>query len=426
MPRYRLRLLHGNILVLSFTDLLGNFTRSMVFPYASLYILALGGNATTIGLINLLGLLAGLVVLPIAGHITDHADRIRLLVVSGILSSLFLLITIFAPNWQTVAVASLLFGLIVFQFPAYASLVADSLNPQERGRDLGIMNSISSIPAIFAPFLAGLIIERYSPNLGLRILYMAMFVSYLASAFIQNRFLREPGSTPREPLKLASLTRALAQAYGTIPSLVKQMSAPLKALAWVILFSFMIIGLTSSYWVVFATEQIGLSAPQWGLIMLVEGVVRLVVLLPAGILVDSWGRKNVLLTALVISLVATPLFVILKSMTAILLIRSAMAAASSLAMPACMALMADLAPRQQRGQMMAAIGQGGMMIGMAGGVGGPALGYLFIIPVMFASLAGGYLYTLHPAYPWLISVSLTIISIIVTVLFIRDAKNAEV
>jgi MFS family permease len=365
-------------------------------------------------------------VLPIAGHITDHADRIRLLVLSGFLSSLFLLMTVFAPNWQIVAVASLLFGLIVFQFPAYASLVADSLSPQERGRDLGIMNTISGAPAIFAPFIAGLIIDRYTPNLGLRILYAAMLVFYLIGTFIQFRFLREHTSTPREPLKLVSLTRALGQAYGTIPSLVKQMSSPLKALAWVILFSFLISGLASSFWVVYATEQIGLSAAQWGLIMLVEAVVRLVVILPAGMLVDAWGRKNVLLAALVISLVATPLFVILKSMTAILLVRSAIGAASSLAMPACTALMADLAPRRTRGQMMAAIGQGGMMIGPAGGTGGPALGYLFILPVMLASLAGGYLYTFNPAYPWLFSLALTFISIIVTVLYIRDAQNAEI
>ena len=33
-----------NIRVFSFCDLLGNFARAMVLPYASLYILALGGN----------------------------------------------------------------------------------------------------------------------------------------------------------------------------------------------------------------------------------------------------------------------------------------------------------------------------------------------------------------------------------------------
>lgn len=67
------------------------------------------------------------------------------------------------------------------------------------------------------------------------------------------------------------------------------------------------------------------------------------------------------------------------------------------------------------------------MIGPAGGgTGGPALGYLFIPPVAVASLAGGYLYILNPAYPWLFSLLTTVISIVVTVLYIRDPHTAEI
>ena len=89
--------------------------------------------------------------------------------------------------------------------------------------------------------------------------------------------------------------------------------------------------------------------------------------------------------------------------------------------------MADLIPRFLRGQMMAASGQGGIMIGPAGGgAGGPALGYLFIPPVMVASLAGGYLYTLNPAYPWLFSLVTTLLSLMLTFFFIRDPQEAEV
>ena len=46
------RLMSGNIMVFSITGLLGNFARAMVFPYASLYVLALGGDARTIGWVN--------------------------------------------------------------------------------------------------------------------------------------------------------------------------------------------------------------------------------------------------------------------------------------------------------------------------------------------------------------------------------------
>ena len=42
--RNRFSYMAGNIGVFSLTDLLGNFARSLVFPYVSLYILALGGT----------------------------------------------------------------------------------------------------------------------------------------------------------------------------------------------------------------------------------------------------------------------------------------------------------------------------------------------------------------------------------------------
>jgi hypothetical protein len=43
-----------------------------------------------------------------------------------------------------------------------------------------------------------------------------------------------------------------------------------------------------------------------------------------------------------------------------------------------------------------------------------------------ASLAGGYLYQLNPVYPWIFSLLTTILSIFLTVFFIKDAHTAEV
>lgn len=427
IPIPGLSFLSGNILVFAITDLLGNFARGAVFTYAPLYVLALGGDAAKVGWVGFASLAAGLFMLPIAGHITDYVDRIRLLVVAGLLSSLFLLLFIFAPGWQVLALASLLAGTVVFQFPAYASLIADSLLPRDRGRGIGAMNTVSSSLAVIAPYLAGLIIERYSANLGMRILYAVMLFSYLLSTLIQSRYLRENSPIPREPLRLAALTRALREAYGSVPDLYRQMTAPLKALALVVLLSFIANGVASAFWVVYAIEQIGLTAAEWGLIRLIESIVGLATFYPAGLLVDRWGRKNTLLAALVLSLIAQPLFVVLRGFFPVLILRVVIALAFTLAIPASMALMADLMPRRLRGQMMAAVGQGGIMIGPAGGgIGGPALGYLFIPPTMLASLAGGYLYLLNPAYPWLITLAAMLLSIFLAILFIREPQHAEI
>ncbi|NOZ28471.1 MAG: MFS transporter [Chloroflexi bacterium] len=421
------KFLSGNILIFSLVDLLGNFSRGMVFPYVSLYVLALGGDATRIGFVSSLRPLAGLIMFPIAGYIADRANRVRLIVLGSCYSASIVLLYMLAPSWQVVAVAALLQGFAVFLFPARSALIADSLAPGDRGRGIAAMNTISSILAIFAPYIAGVVIEAYGADMGMRILYAVMFTLYAVNISVQARFLKETRPSDGDSLRLSNLPRVLKDAYRGIPALLRRFPRPLKALTGVIILSFMINGVASPYWVVYALEHIGLSSSQWGLILLIEMLLKLIIFMPAGVLVDRWGRSASLLTALLISLISIPAFILVEGFLAVLAVRAAIAVAFAIAIPACTALMADLVPRDIRGQVMAAVGQGGIMIGVAGGgTGGPAMGYLVTVPLMAASLAGGYLYTWHPTYPWLFALAATVVSIVLTALFIRDPENAEV
>ena len=421
------RLMSGNIMVFSITGLLGNFARAMVFPYASLYVLALGGDARTIGWVNFLRPLAGLIAFPIAGYLADRSNRIKLIVLSNFLSVAFLLIYVLAFNWQVVAIASLMSGLVVLGFPPRSALIADSLSPEDRGRGIATMDTISSGLSIFAPYIAGIVVEFSGPNTGVRTLYGAMLVLYLASAIIHVRFLKESGPSRYTRLTVSSFPKLLTESYGGIPTLLRGLPSSLKALAGVVILSFMANGVASPFWVVYAIEQIGLSSSQWGLILLCETALRLLILIPAGFGVDRWGRTTSLLVALLLSTVAVPLFILAKGFTAVLLIRLAIAVASAITLPACTALMADIAPREIRGQVMAALGQGGVMIGAAGGgTGGPGTGFLITLPLMIASLAGGYLYAQKPTYPWIFVLIAATLATILTALFIRDPKQAEI
>ncbi len=75
--RQHFKFMRGNILVLSLTRMLGRFCRGAVFPYASLYILALGGDPTQIGFVNALKPLAGLVMFPIGGFRQPQRSLVR-------------------------------------------------------------------------------------------------------------------------------------------------------------------------------------------------------------------------------------------------------------------------------------------------------------------------------------------------------------
>jgi MFS family permease len=178
--------------------------------------------------------------------------------------------------------------------------------------------------------------------------------------------------------------------------------------------------------VLYAVDHIGLSLSEWGVILLVELVLKSAMFVPAGVLVGRWGRTASALTALLISLASIPAFVFAQSFIAVLLTRIAIAVAYAIGLPACSALMADIVPRDIRGRVMAALGHGGLKIGTAGGgVGGPSVGYIAILPLMLASLAGGYLYAWNPVSPWFCAAIAMALAIVLITLFIRDPKHAQ-
>ena len=66
------------------------------------------------------------------------------------------------------------------------------------------------------------------------------------------------------------------------------------------------------------------------------------------------------------------------------------------------------------------------MIGATGGgTGGPGMGYLFTIPVIISSLAGGVMYALNPTLPWIITAATCVIQVAVVVFFIKEPTTAE-
>ena len=418
--------MRGNILVLTFTRTLGMFARSMVFPYASLFILALGGDPAHIGLITSLQPLAGLIMFPIAGYLTDHAGRVRLIALGGFLESVALLLYVFARSWQALAVAGLLLGFMVFQFPPSSALVADSLPPRNRAKGMALMNTIAGSLAMVSPYVAGAVIDRYGDNTGMRLLYGVLMVVYLVSAILNHRYLRDTAAGPGAALRISSLPSVFRDAYGGIPTTLRQLPRSLRALAVVITLTFTSNAVASSFWVVYARDHIGLKATEWGLILTIESLLRLLLYVPLGMAVDRHGRTRFILASLLITLLSTPLFVYSRTFAQVLLMRAAIGVANALFAPACTALMADSVPRGMRGRVMAAIGRGAVFIGATGGgTGGPGMGFLIIAPVVIGSLLGGVLYSYNPAAPWFFTFGATAISLLLAARFLLDPGRAE-
>jgi len=397
--RRRFGFMKGNIAVLTVTQVLGRFFRSMVMPYASLYVLALGGESSQIGVINSLRPLAGLVMFPLAGYFTDRAWRKKLIALAAYLSAATMMLYVFAPSWEWIALAAFLQGFMVFMFPPTSAIIADSLTPENRGIGVATMNTLASVFGMFSPYIAAILIQVYGTAPGMRILYALSM----------------------------SVSQIFRDAYGGVPAMLRRLPVSVRALGIVVILGFMANGVATSFWVIYAVEEIGLSTVDWGLILFIEAALKAIIYIPAGVLVDRYGRARSLMASLLFSLVSIPMFILARGFYQVLAIRLAVGVANVLFIPACSALMADCIPRDIRGRAMAALGRGTVLVGATGGgTGGPGMGFLITIPVMVASLAGGILYAANPVYPWFFFLFTILASIAVTALYVRDPKTAEI
>ncbi len=425
-PEKTFGFMRGNILVLTLSGALGMFSRSMVFPYAPLLILSLGGQPAEIGIVYALGPLGGLLVYPIAGYLADHFNRAKLIAFTGYFASLTILINVVAPSWQWLAVARLLQGFAVVQHPASSALIADSLSPQSRGRGMATMMSLSGALAIVAPYAAGLVLDALGIDVGMRVLYAGMALAYAVGATINLLCIKETTQPQQGPLRAAHLASTLRSTYADLPTFLSQFPRALKAMTGIIIVGFMANAVAGPFWVVYAQEHIGLTPTQWGTVLLVEAALGHIVRIPAGFMTDRYGRTRFILASLLLSTAVIPLFAVAQTFTHVLAIRCVVALTMASFGPACGALLADIIPRAMRGRVMAAIGRGSVRIGAAtGGNGGPGVGFLTIVPMALASLVGGFFYAWDPVLPWAILLASTALAFLLAALFVRDAQRAE-
>lgn len=420
----RLPFMRGNFLVLTVRMVVGQICRNMVFPYASLLILAVGGSNAQVGVVNSLMPLAGLLVFPVAGYLTDRRGRVRLMAVAGYLSAFTMLIFVFAPSWEWIAVASLLQGFAVLEFPPSSAILAESLEPRYRGVGVATMTTLANLFAVVSPYIAGVITESLGNDVGVRALYSIYMLSFIINTLLL-RFLS--GAEPEgDPGELPSVAAILREVYGGLPDLIRGMPREVKALSIVTGLAFISNALTAPFWVVYATEVIGVSNVEWGLILFIESLIKIGLTIPAGMVADRYGRARTLLAAVLVALASLPSIVLATSFTHVLLVRMGAALAVALYIPASTALMADLVPRRMRGRVMSAVGRGSVMVGSAGGgTGGPGMGYLYTVFVVAGSILGGVLYSADPSYPWLGVLAACVVQLLFVALFIRDPETRE-
>ena len=128
----------------------------MAERFLPIYLLALGGGALSIGLLNGLdNLLSALYSFP-GGYLADRIGTKRSLLVFNLLAIAGFLIVILFPTWEAVIIGSIFFlSWTAISLPATMGLVAKALPKHKRTMGVSMHSLVRRIPMALGPMLGG-------------------------------------------------------------------------------------------------------------------------------------------------------------------------------------------------------------------------------------------------------------------------------
>jgi MFS family permease len=417
-------ILRGNLLWLVVCQCIWQFTTNIPSPYLPLYIQRLGGSPVDIGFVKSASALAGLFLYPLGGYIADKQGRVRLVSIATIVYAFSFIPFAYAPNWETLAVASFFQNLVLFYAPILTVLQADSMPVGMRGQGFAVALSIPSALGVISPFIGGYLVDHMGILPAMNSIYLVGFGAGIFVAILRLFTLKETLDPKlQEKIDYRNIPRVIKDSYDSFFDTMRWMPPEIMALAVMQVMQVFFIGMASSFWVIYATTFIGISATLWGLNSAIQGSVNMVLAIPAGKMMDRRGRKKLLVGMMAITPIFPIAFLFIRDYYTLVALVVAVAVCNAFLMPGFQSLLADYTPRNRRGRVTSAVGSGNFFIDIRGTMWGG--GMLLFVPLAIGQTLGGILYEYNPVIPFVIMSAGLIPIIIWAYLKVKDPRTIE-
>ncbi len=417
----------GNVRVLVIGRAIWTLGSSIPAPYYTLYMLALGATPSEVGIINALAIIGGTIFEPIGGYIADKRGRVKLVGIATFGYSLCFILFAVAPDWRILGAGQILQQMLFFYAPGLNAIMADSLPPGTRGRGYALERTFPLALGFIAPYLGALLISYFGEGdealvYALRICYWLAFALSLVVAYMRLRYLRETHDVDGDAPHLRDLRQVLRDSYGGIIDTIRWLPHDLKLVSYIQVIQASFIAMVAPFWILYATENIGLSTTDWGLILLISGFVGLIAILPVGYFVDMFGSRKMVLVSIFLAIVSVGAFVVSSTFWTTTLILITLSISNSIVTPAWASLIADQTPRDRRGRVNALLGENGILVSTSRVAGG---GVLLFIPSSIGAFVGGYLVEWNMQATFMILLLALITCMLISFKYLREPEKPE-
>jgi len=268
---------------------LSSFQQGLVQNYTSIYTVELGANPVQLGALRGVGSLVNAFLSAPLGWLADRYSLKRVLLLGLVLEALVPLGYALAQSWQALVIPVIFYQMtMVTSWTFERVMVANALRDMDRATGFGVFATISQVPLIVAPALAGLIVTWLGgiSAESIRPLFMMSFGISILSIIWACWQLSEVKVRP----ELGLVDGGFLEGFRRILAGGGEMR---RWLLIELLGSFEF-GSTMPFIMVYATEVRGADAMTIGLMGSAMTVASILSSIPIGRLADKIGRKRVI------------------------------------------------------------------------------------------------------------------------------------
>ncbi|MCX6134285.1 MAG: MFS transporter [Ignavibacteriales bacterium] len=307
----------------------------MAERFLPLYLVALGGGAFSVGLLNGLDNLLGALYSYPGGYASDRLGYKRALMLFNVIAMAGYAIVIIFPSWQAVIAGAVLFvSWTAISLPATMDLVATVLPKSKRTMGVSLHSMVRRIPMALGPIIGGVLIGAFGETLGVRIALSVAFVLAGVSLVLQQVMIGEERKDAGE--KKISLTNGLHLLSPTLRKLL--VSDILIRFCEQIPYAFVVI------WCVSLNK---ITPLQFGLLTTIEMATAMLVYVPVAYLADKTTKKPfVVITFMFFTLF--PLVLLVAHSFWIMILAFVIRGLKEFGEPTRKALIMDLAPEGRK------------------------------------------------------------------------------
>ncbi|OIP90096.1 MAG: MFS transporter [Syntrophobacteraceae bacterium CG2_30_61_12] len=265
----------------------------MAERFLPIYLMALGGGALAIGLLQAMdNLLSALYSLP-GGYLADRIGGKRSLLVFNLVAMTGYLLVLVVPAWQAVLVGAVLFiSWSAISLPATMSLIHRVLPKHKRTMGVSMHSLVRRIPMALGPVVGGLFIGIWGERDGVRLAFAAALALAALALVLQQRLIEDdpprPGPTDGNPDANPNPPPATGPR-----ELYRLMDPALKGLLVSDILIRFCEQIPYAFVVVWCMKTIAepVSAMQFGLLTTVEMATAVLVYIPVAYLADRGTKK---------------------------------------------------------------------------------------------------------------------------------------